>query len=178
MATPAILFAQLANEIEPDGLTPQNGGKIGAELAKTFAVQPDEVAVLKLEKGHLHFVFPEKLHQVGSIPINTSTSVAARTANAKRAEAINNFAQTKHASVFESVELGAKHAEKLGEKHEKHTHVIQKLMSVPVMAATGVVGVIQISRKGTSAPAAGADFSQIDLQKLVAIAASLVKCFK
>ncbi|MEO5936130.1 MAG: hypothetical protein ABIP81_02860 [Terriglobales bacterium] len=178
MATPAAAFALLANELEAEGLNAQNGGKIGAELAKTFAVQPDEVAVLKLDKGHLHFVFPEKLHQVGSIPINTSTSVAARTANTKRAEAINNFAQTKHASVFESVELGAKRPEKLGEKHEKHTHVIQKLMTVPVLSAAGVVGVIQISRKGTSAPAAGADFSQIDLQKLVAIANSLAKCFK
>lgn len=178
MATPAIAFAQLATEIEAEGLNPQNGVKIGTELAKTFSVQPDEVAVLKLEKGHLHFAYPEKLHQVGSIPINTSTSVAARTANTKRAEAINNFAQTKHASVFESVELGAKKPEHLGQKHEKHLHVIQKLMSVPVMGTTGVVGVIQISRKGESAPASGADFTQTDLQKLVAIATSLAKCFK
>ena len=178
MATPAIAFAQLAAEIEEEGINPHNGMKVGTELAKTFSVQPDEVAVLKLERGHLHFVYPEKLHQVGSIPINTSTSVAARTANTKRAEAINNFAQTKHASVFESVELGAKKPEQIGHKHEKHLHVIQKLMSVPVMAATGVVGVIQISRKGDSAPAAGADFTQTDLQKLVAIATSIAKCFK
>ncbi|HUS18620.1 MAG TPA: hypothetical protein VMZ25_03135 [Terriglobales bacterium] len=178
MATPAAAFAQLAAELENEGLNPQNGAKVGTELAKTFTVQPDEVAVLKLDKGHLHFVYPEKLHQVGSIPINTSTSVAARTANTKRAEAINNFAQTKHASVFESVELGAKKPEQLGQKHEKHTHVIQKLMSVPVLGPAGVVGVIQISRKGTSAPAAGSDFTQTDLQKLVAIATSLAKCFK
>lgn len=178
MATPAIAFAQLATELEAEGLNPQNGVKVGTELAKTFSVQPDEIAVLKLDRGHLHFVYPEKLHQVGSIPINTSTSVAARTANTKRAEAINNFAQTKHASVFESVELGAKKPEALGQKHEKHLHVIQKLMSVPVMGSAGVVGVIQVSRKGDSAPASGADFTQTDLQKLVAIATSLSKCFK
>lgn len=178
MATPAIAFAQLAGEIEAEGINAQNGVKIGTELAKTFGVHADEVAVLKLERSHLHFVYPEKLHQVGSIPVNTSTSVAARTANTKRAEAINNFAQTKHASVFESVELGAKKQESLGQKPERHLHVIQKLMSVPVMGAAGVVGVIQISRKGESAPAAGADFTQMDLQKLVAIATSLSKCFK
>ena len=178
MATPAMAFAQLAAEIEAEGINTHNGAKIGTELAKTFNVHPDEVAVLKLVKGHLQFIYPEKLSQVGSIPINTSTSVAARTANTKRAEAINNFAQTKHASVFESVELGGKKAEQLGAKHERHLHVIQKLMSVPVMAAAGVVGVIQISRKGDSAPAAGADFTQTDLQKLVAIATSLSKCFK
>jgi len=175
MATPAMAFAQLATELEAEGINPHNGVKIGHELAKTFGVHEDEVAVLKLEKGHLHFVYPEKLHQVGSIPINTSTSVAARTANTKRAEAINNFAQTKHASVFESVELGKKAP--AGSK-EKHTHVIQKLMSVPVMGAAGVVGVVQISRKGESAPSAGADFTQTDLQKLVAIATSIAKCFK
>ncbi|HUQ49217.1 MAG TPA: hypothetical protein VM056_00740 [Terriglobales bacterium] len=178
MATAAIAFAQLANEMESEGMTTHNGARVGAELAKTFGVQPDEVAILRLEKSNLSFVYPEKLQQVGSIPMNTSSSVAARTATTKRAEAINNFAQTKHASVFESVELGAKKAEQIGQKHEKHTHVIQKLMSVPVMAATGAVGVIQISRKGTSAPAAGADFTPVDLQKLVAIAGSLAKCFK
>jgi hypothetical protein len=38
--------------------------------------------------------------------------------------------------------------------------------------------VIQVSRKGTSAPAAGADFTPQDLQKLVTIATSLGKVFK
>ena len=38
--------------------------------------------------------------------------------------------------------------------------------------------VIQISRKGETAPNSGADFTHTDLQKLVAIATSLAKCFK
>ena len=57
-------------------------------------------------------------------------------------------------------------------------HVIQKLMSVPVVTAAGVMGVIQISRKGLSAPAAGPDFSPSDLQRLVTIATALGKVFK
>ena len=108
MATPVIAFNQLANEFEGDGLTPQHAEKLAGELAKTFSVQMDEVAIMKLEKTQLVFMYPSKLGQVGSIPLNTSSSVAARTASTKRAEAINNFAQTKHASVFESVKLSEK----------------------------------------------------------------------
>ena len=180
MATPVIAFNQLANEFESEGLTPSHAEKLAGELSKTFSVQMDEVAIMKLEKTQLVFMYPTKLGQVGSIPLNTSSSVAARTASTKRAEAINNFAQTKHASVFESVKLSDKKtdpgAHSGGAKEEKH--VIQKLMTVPVVGPAGVQGVIQISRKGTSAPAAGNDFTQMDLQKLVAIATALAKCFK
>lgn len=179
MATPVLAFAQLANECEAEGLAAKNADKIGAELAKTFNVQADEVAVLKVEKQSLAFAYPTKLGHVGSIPINSSSSIAGRTATTKRAEIINNFAQTKHASVFESVDLGAKpKGGAPGEKVDKHAHVIQKLMSVPVVTAAGVVGVIQVSRKGTSAPAAGPDFSPADLQRLVTIATALGKVFK
>jgi|SRR4051812_37808940 hypothetical protein len=179
MATPVIAFAQLANECEPEGLSPHNAEKIAAELAKTFSVQMDEVAILQLAKANLAFVFPTKLSNVGSIPINTSTSVAARTANTKRAEAINNFAQAKHASVFESMVSPTKKSnDPMVHKEDKHAHVIQKLMSVPVVSAAGVVGVIQVCRKGKSAPEAGADFGPPDLQRLVQIATSLVMCFK
>ncbi len=179
MATPILAFAQIANECEAEGLSPKNGERIAGELAKTFGVQPDEVGILRIEKASLVFVYPSKLHNVGSIPMNTTNSVAARTATGKRAEIINNFAQAKHASVFEAVELGpaAKHIP--GEKHaEKAQHVIQKLMSVPVMGAAGAVGVVQVCRKGTSAPAAGLDFTPADLQKLVSLVGALAKCFK
>jgi hypothetical protein len=179
MATPVLAFAQLANECEAEGLAAKNAEKIGAELAKTFNVQADEVAVLKVDKQSLIFAYPTKLGHVGSVPINASSSIAGRTATTKRAEIINNFAQTKHASVFESVDLGAKpKASAPGDKVDKHAHVIQKLMSVPVVTPAGVVGVIQISRKGTSAPAAGPDFTPQDLQKLVTIGTSLGKVFK
>jgi hypothetical protein len=180
MATPILAFAQLATECEAEGLSPKNGEKIAGELAKTFGVQPDEVGIMRVEKASLAFVFPAKLHNVGSIPMNTANSVAARTATSKRAEIINNFAQAKHASFFEAVELGAAAAKHIpGEKHaEKQQHVIQKLMSVPVMGATGAVGVVQICRKGVSAPAAGLDFTPADLQKLVSLVGALAKCFK
>src|SRR5437879_11675992 len=106
MATPVIAFSQLASEFEAEGLSPHNVERLGAELAKTFNVHADEVAILKLEKNLMVFLYPSKLHQVGSIPMNTGSSVAARTASTKRAEAVNNFAETKHARVFESFEVG------------------------------------------------------------------------
>ena len=84
MATAAAAFAQIANECEREGLTPQNSERIGQEIAKSFNLQPDEVGILKLEKQTLIFVYPAKLHMVGSIPLNTSGSVASRTATSKR----------------------------------------------------------------------------------------------
>ncbi|MGH9670627.1 MAG: hypothetical protein ACRD3A_11015 [Terriglobales bacterium] len=179
MATPILAFAQLATECEAEGLSPKNGERIAGELVKTFGVQSDEVGIMRVEKASLVFVYPVKLHQVGSIPLNTANSVAARTATSKRAEIINNFAQAKHASVFEAVELGAVPKHIPGEKPaEKHMHAIQKLMSAPVVGPAGAVGVVQVCRKGTSAPVAGLDFTPADLQKLVGIAGALAKCFK
>ena len=181
MATQALPFAQLATECEPEGLNPHNAERIGHELAKAFGVQEDEVGILRIERQNLVFCYPAKLHNVGSIPLNTSTSVAVRTANTRRPEIINNFAQTKHTSLFEAVELSVhKLALPVGEdeKSDHHVHLIQKLMSAPVVGPAGTLGVIQVSRKGISAPAAGADFMPADLQKLVACATALVRCFK
>src|SRR5205085_11796235 len=131
MATAALAFAQLANECEKDGLNHKNAERIGNELSKIFSVQLDEVGILKLEKQHLTFVHPQKLATVGSIPLNTVGSVAARTASTKRAEAINSFAQAKHVSVFEAVELGSKQSQQLsptgGTKQE--IHALQKPMT-------------------------------------------------
>jgi hypothetical protein len=172
MATLAAAFAQIANECEREGLTPNNSERIGQEIAKSFNVQPDEVGILKLEKTNLVFVYPGRLHNVGTIPLNTIGSVASRTATTKRAEVINAFAQAKHISVFESIDLGHKSGT------DKTTHTIQKLMSVPVVGQEGTLGVIEVCRKGQSAPASGPDFSPAELQRLVSIATALAKCFK
>ncbi len=178
MATAALPFAQIANECEAEGLTPKNAERLAHELAKTFNVKDDEVGILRIEKQNLVFCYPAKLHSVGSIPLNTSNSVAVRTSNSRRAEVINNFAQIKHTSVFEAVQLSGSGAQVGGEKSDRHLHVIQKLMSAPVVGPSGTVGVIQISRKGASAPSSGPDFTPADLQKLVAAAAAVAKCFK
>lgn len=180
MATAALPFAQLATECEAEGLSPKNSERIARELAKVFNVKEDEVGIMRIEKQNLMFCYPAKLHNVGSIPLNTSTSVAVRTANSRRAEVLNNFAQIKHTSIFEAVQLAGSGAQPnpASDKPDRHLHVIQKLMSVPVVGTAGTLGVIQISRKGQTAPAAGPDFTSADLQKLVAAATALGKCFK
>ena len=175
MASSALPFNQLAEQCQAAGLTNENAAKIAFELAKGFGVHDDEVAIYKLEQAQLRFVYPAKLSNVGMIPLNHSSSVAARTANSKRPEAINNFPQMRHASVFESVPVDSKTR---GQKPEKSAMVIQKMMSVPVIGPAGVLGVIQISKKGVSQQAAGADFQPGDLQRLVAVANVLAKCFK
>src|SRR5579859_4106230 len=179
MATPVLAFNQLATECEKEGLSHKNAERIAMEMAKQFQVNPDEVGILRLEKQNLVFVYPNKLGSVGTIPLNTAGSVAARTANTKRAEVVNSFAQTKHISVFEAVELSGK-PKPIGAPvdSEKHNHVIQKLMSAPVVGPEGTLGVVEICRKGTSGPSAGPDFTPVDLQKLVAVCGTLAKCFK
>lgn len=177
MASSTLPFSQLAEQCQGSGLTPENASKIAAELSKSFGVHDDEVAIYKLEQAQLRFMYPPTLSNVGMIPLNHSSSVAARTANTKRPEAINNFPQMRHASVFESVPVDSR-TRKPDQKPEKVAMVIQKMMSVPVIGAAGVVGVIQLSRKGQSPQAAGADFQPTDLQRLVQAANVLAKCFK
>ncbi|HYL92101.1 MAG TPA: GAF domain-containing protein [Alphaproteobacteria bacterium] len=174
MDTSSSPWTQLATECQAEGLTPQNSEKIGAELARVFQVKLDEVGILRLAKDSLVFVHPAKLHQVGSIPLNSSTSAAVRTFNSRRPEINNSFAKTKHTSFFEMVET-AKNAES---KSSKGSKIIQKLMSVPVIAAGKSTGVLQICRKGATVEQAGPDFTPADLQTLVNAASTLGKCFR
>jgi len=130
-------------------------------LAKMFQVQQTEVAILRLNRGLLNFIYPDELRTAGSIPVS-STSIAAHTAISKKPEIFNNFARVKHASIFESVKLGTSEGLDTSEPLP-----IQKLMSAPVIDENSrVLGVIQISRKGSEATYAGADFSREDLHEL------------
>ena len=136
------------------------------KIAKNIGVKPSEVAILGLSIRwkHLHFLVPEALKNVGYIPLSSNNALAARTARESRPEIINNFASVRHASVFEGVKIGPAGAE-----------VIQKIISAPILADSRVVGIIQISRKGTNSMAAGADFSADDLGKVLALCKPLGK---
>jgi hypothetical protein len=82
----------------------------------------------------------------------------------------NNFVKVRHASVFEGIKLADSNGE------EKTPTPIQKLMSVPVFGDhQNVLAVVQISRKGKDAVAAGPDFSQEDLHRLEEAAALIAK---
>ena len=177
MTTSPSPLAQLAAACEAEGLTPKNGEKIAAVLAAEFKVRLEEVGILRLDNDSLVFVHPAKLHNVGRIPLKNSSSVAVRTLNTKRPEIMNNFTKTRHTTFFEMVDLSGKPAGS-GPNPSKEFQTIQKLMSVPVISAGKVAGVIQVSRKGKTVVTAGPDFVSADLQKLVGMAGALAKCFK
>lgn len=130
-----------------------------AQLAAILHVRPTEVALLRLEKGLLRFLFPDELKTAGAIPVSSSSAVAAHTASTKKVELFNNFSKVKHASIFETVKLGSAESSDLAP--------IQKLMSAPVLNRDGkVMGVIQVSRKGLDISMAGADFTLDNLNTL------------
>ena len=133
-----------------------------AALAKLFGVRPTEVALMRLEKGLLSFVHPEQLKTAGSIPVSSSSAVAAHTASTKKTELFNAFVKVKHASIFESVKLnGSEDVERSGQ------NAIQKLMSAPILdGQRKVLGVVQVCRKGFDPATAGPDFTLDDLQQL------------
>jgi len=130
-------------------------------VADIFRVGPTEVALLELNGSMLNFLYPLELKMAGAIPLSSS-AVAARTAQTRQSAIFNSFTQVKHHSIFELVKLGDSGLD---------DQIIQKLMSVPVLARTGeVVGVIQISRKAPRPAAAGPDFTPEDLRKLESVA--------
>ena len=179
MSTPASVFAQLASKIGNEGLNSSNAAPFAAEIAKIFNVREHEVGILRLDKKLLRFIYPANLASAGTIPVGSTMAVAARVVSTGTPESINNLAQTKHASVFEAV--GARTKPAFGQRvseEDKLESVIQKMMTVPVPGPAGVMGVIEVSRKGKTAPAAGVDFTPADLQKLATIAMSLARYFK
>jgi hypothetical protein len=131
------------------------------KLAQILRVHRSEVALLRLEKGSLRFIFPPELRSAGVLPL-TGSAVAARTAATRTPLLSNTFMSVKHVSLFEAVKLGA------GEEDRSQEQMpIQKIMSVPVTLPGGnVMGVVQISRKGLDASLAGADFTGEDLKQL------------
>lgn len=139
---------------------------VGEKIAKSLGVRNDEVAILGVSNRwrHLHFLVPPALKNVGFIPLSSNSALAARTARDSRPEINNSFSNVRHASVFESVKTPAGGGE-----------AIQKIISAPILCDGKVVGVIQISRKGSSSSLAGPDFSSEELGKVLALCRPLGK---
>jgi hypothetical protein len=150
-----------------DGTAPLAWSSVAERIAKNLGVKVDEVGILGVSTKwrHLYFLAPEALKNVGFIPLSSNSALAARTARESRPEIDNSFANARHATVFEGVKTVA------GEPGE----AIQKIMSAPILAADKVVGVIQISRKGSNAATAGPDFTPGDLGKVLALSKPLAK---
>jgi hypothetical protein len=159
---------QLLDQFEKQGapLTAESLELVAEKIAKVFAVEPDEVAVLELLPAgkSLKFVLPGKLQAVGTIPLNSTAALAARTVRERRSDIVNKFSQSRHASVFEGVPLG-----------RRQNETIQKIMSAPIASGDKVVGVVQISRKGDSPQDCGPDFVTKDLRLLLELHSLLVR---
>ncbi len=135
--------------------------RVCLKLAQILQVRRSEVALMRLEKGSLRFIFPPELRSAGVLPL-TGSAVAARTAATRTPLLSNAFMRVKHVSLFEAVKLGAE-----TEDRSQEQMPIQKIMSVPVVSSEGkVMGVVQVSRKGLDASIAGADFTGDDLKQL------------
>jgi hypothetical protein len=132
------------------------------KLAQILHVRRNEVALLRLEKGSLRFIFPPELRSAGVLPL-TGSAVAARTAATRAPLLSNTFMRVRHVSLFEAVKLGTLSDE---EDRSQEQMPIQKIMSVPVVGSGNIMGVVQISRKGLDASLAGADFTGEDLKQL------------
>jgi hypothetical protein len=155
-----------AVESDPTALSQISLSRIAGRIAKSLGVKSDEIALMGVSTRwrHLHFLVPESLKQVGFIPLSSTSAIAARTARESRPDIINNFASVRHATVFEGVKVG-------GEASE----LIQKMISAPILSGDKVVGVIQVSRKGTNAKEAGPDFTADDLGRVLALCKPLGK---
>ena len=136
------------------------------KIAKSLGVNVDEVAILGVSTRwrHLHFLVPQALKNVGFIPLTSNSALAARTVRDSRPEINNNFSRVRHAAVFE----GVRTATTTGES-------IQKIISVPILCEGKVVGVMQVSRKGSAPAEAGADFTADDLAKVLTLCRPLGK---
>jgi hypothetical protein len=135
--------------------------RVCLKLAQVLHVRRSEVALFRLEKGSLRFIFPPELRSAGVLPL-TGSAVAARTAATRTPLLSNAFTRVKHVSLFEAVKLGAEEEDRSQEQMP-----IQKIMSVPVVRSGGnVMGVVQVSRKGLDASLAGTDFTGEDLKQL------------
>ena len=139
---------------------------LAERIAKTLGVKSEEVAILAVSTKwrHLHFLVPQALKNVGFIPLSSPSALAARTAREIRTEVDNHFHDTRHARVFEGVKTESLSAE-----------AIQKIVSAPITLDGRVVGVFQVSRKGTSTVTSGPDFGTDDVNRINSICRSLGK---
>jgi hypothetical protein len=164
----ASALEQLLDQIEKQAAPtpPESVERVAKALAEIFRLKTDEVAILEiLPPGKLlRFVFPAELRAVGTIPLNSTSALAARTVRSRRAEIVNSFDKFPHATVFEGVPMGRRHDES-----------IYKILSAPIVSENRAIGVVQLCRKGVSPLDAGPDFTATDLAELKGLSNLLVR---
>lgn len=146
-------------------------GLLSSALQKSFKTKDDELAIFTLDQEHqeFHFLWPPKLVTSGTIPANLRGSLLTQTAHERKPLLNNRFEGTRHASVFEMIPLATTGTSKI----KKKAYPIQKIMSVPVLDAGAVRGVMQLSRKGPDQASSGPDFTPAELDAFASIATAI-----
>ena len=124
-------------------------------VGQAFKCKPDEVAILlmTMDGRHLRFIAPRPFSELGTIPLTKRDAIAVRVLAGRKGEVINNVPMVKHVTFFESVKL------------RDQPTPIQKMVTAPILVRQQPIGVVEISRKGPNAGAAGPDFSNDDLKR-------------
>lgn len=160
----------LIDRLEAHGPSPNEElfSELSEALGSMVGVKWDEVALLQItpDRSSLKFLLPASLRKVGSVPLKAEGTrpLSVQTVLERRPEVVNDFASRPHARAFEGVPLGP-----------VTPAPIQKIISCPVFRGQLVIGVVQISRKGASATAAGPDFAASDLHRLQQLNGLLVR---
>jgi hypothetical protein len=149
------LAAQKTRVDDPHELFLDIAERIVKSVCSTFGAKADEVAILMLtaDGDHLRFAAPRKFVDLGTIPKTKRDSIAVSVLASGTGEAQNNVPMVRHVAFFESVKI------------KDRVVPIQKMITVPILHQTGVIGVAQISRKGETPAKAGDDFTRTDVQR-------------
>ena len=149
-------MASKRNEVDnPLELFLDVADRVVKAVCSQFGNKTDEVAILMTtsDRKHLRFAAPRKFTELGTIPVTKRDSIAVTIFNRGTGEAMNNVPMVKHVAFFESVKIRDRVAP------------IQKMVTVPIVHDSQVVGVAQISRKGETPAEAGPDFTSGDVQR-------------
>jgi len=119
----------------------------------------EEIAIFLTnnEKTILSFAYPRYLIDAGMIPVGSTEATAASIYRRGIGVIENNFQQQKHLSIFEIIRTP-----------DGKLKPLWKMMGTLIAAEGEKIGVVEISRRGENQLESGEDFSEEDLQFLMA----------
>jgi len=126
-------------------------------LAQLTGVGEDEIAILLVDqRRNLKFYRPKYLAHSGVIPTTYARSLVTKVYQTGAGSIDNRFQATPHLGVFEGIK-----------KNNPNVSQIHKIMCLPLRTSKGIIfGAVEISRKGATPEAAGADWSHMDLERV------------
>jgi hypothetical protein len=135
----------------------------------TLGLLDEEIAIFLTndEKTILSFAYPKYLVDAGMIPVGSTEATAASIYRRGIGVIENNFQQQKHLSIFEIIRTP-----------DGKMKPLWKMMGTLVAAEGDKIGVIEISRRGENHLESGADFTEEDLQFLMATITKLAPYIK